>query len=96
MYNFFLPAFILSVCRIITAYVCIMLSLRVSVSEVFERNVFNVMNKILMARMNGELFQDLNQEETEDELNRQITLLRHKLQVWAHPDQITRKKIEEA
>ena len=60
----------------------------------FESDVFNVVDEILVSGVNGELLEDLDQEQAEDELDGEVALLRHELQVGPHPNQIAgmRKK----
>ena len=52
------------------------LCLRISVFEVSERNILDIVNEILVAGMNVQLLQHFDQYEAEDELNRQVAFLR--------------------
>ena len=62
--------------------------LPVSILEMPESEIFNVLDKVLMAGMNGELFEDFDENKTKDELDNQVPLLRHEFQLGSSAAQL--------
>jgi len=46
-----------------------------------EREIFDVLHEIFVARMNWELFENFDEDETEDELDGQVALFGHELEL---------------
>ena len=61
-----------------------------------ECEVFYVLNEILVTGMNGELLQDFNEDEAEYELDGQVTLLGHELQLGSGQTQFAGTRREQA
>ena len=55
--------------------------LPVPISKVFECEVLDVLYQIFVTRMNGELTQNLDEDQAEDELDGQVAFLGHELQL---------------
>jgi hypothetical protein len=52
---------------------------RVSVSKVFESHVLYDVHEVLVSRVNVKLLEDLDEDETKDELDGEVALLRDPL-----------------
>ena len=64
----------------------------VSISEVFEREIFDVLDQVFVARMNWQLLEDLDEDETEDELDGQVAFLGHELELGSGKTQFAEIK----
>ncbi len=60
-----------------------------------ECEIFNMLDKVLVTGMNWELFEDFDENEAEDELDGQVSLLGHELQLGSSATQLTNKYLVE-